>query len=180
MRASFNKLQTNQISQGAGLTQSSGQEKVTIPKRVSNETPLPGRLHWIKLTWAGVYSLMTNPQATFCYIKRIFSGYPAIGTYRVGPPSFGKSECAAMSRLTLMAEGKGEKYRVICLYSKLTLRNILKVYSLANPPCHSGDWYNLLCLDLHMATWPLNLEVTGRDIGQETISVRPFETATVS
>lgn len=82
---------------------------------------------------------MTNPQAKFYYIKRTFSGYPVIGTYRVGPPSVGKSECAAMSRLTLMAEGKGDKYRVICVYSKLTWGNISQVYSPASPPCHPGD-----------------------------------------
>lgn len=45
MRAGFDKLGTNQISQGAGLTQSSGREKVTVTKRVSDESQLPGRLH---------------------------------------------------------------------------------------------------------------------------------------
>lgn len=42
MTARFDKLETNQIGQEAGLTQSSGREKVTV-KRVSDESQLPAR-----------------------------------------------------------------------------------------------------------------------------------------
>lgn len=45
MGTRLDKLETNQICQRAGLTQSSGQEKVTVTKRVSDESQAPARAH---------------------------------------------------------------------------------------------------------------------------------------
>lgn len=41
------KLETNQICQRAGPSQSSGREKVTVTKRVSDESQSPVRAHHV-------------------------------------------------------------------------------------------------------------------------------------
>lgn len=43
----LSKLETNQICRRAGLSQSSGREKVTVTKRVSDESQSPVRAHHV-------------------------------------------------------------------------------------------------------------------------------------
>lgn len=113
MRARFGKLETNQISQGAGLTQSSGREKVSVTKRVSDECQRPARALYL-------YTEITSSRwgfhggfaLRFIPLKDIFRQR----SWQSWSSCFwGKSECAAMSRLTGMAEAKEEK--IACVFA---------------------------------------------------------------
>lgn len=68
--------------------------------------------------------LMTKPQTTFYYIQGYFLVTRSKGFIELELPLFGKSECAAMSRLTRMA-GRGKKI-VLSVHSKLALGDITK------------------------------------------------------
>ncbi len=78
MRARFDKLETNQIIQGAGLTQSSGREKVTVTRRVSDESQLAARAQYVHAeitSNAGRWlheGYMTKPETAFYVIQGYF------------------------------------------------------------------------------------------------------------
>ena len=136
MGAAFDTLEANQISRGAGLTQSSGREKVTVTKRVSDGTSyqLVHRAFTLKSlqTQAGGFMKVEDEASdSVLFHPGICSRHP---TNRVGAPFFfflffffGKSECAAMSRLTGMAEGEKERKMPLSMHSELALGNDTKV-----------------------------------------------------
>lgn len=105
MRARLDKSQTNQITRGgAGLTQSSGREKVTVTKRVSDEAsyrPVHSTFTLKQLlTRAGGY--MTD-SILFHLVQGYFLVTQTKELKELELFFVGKSECAAMSRLTGMA-----------------------------------------------------------------------------
>lgn len=93
MRAAFDTLEANQISRGAGLTQSSGREKVTVTKRVSDGASyqLVHRAFTLKSlqTQAGGFMKVEDEASdSVLFHPGICSRHPDKGTNRVGAPFF--------------------------------------------------------------------------------------------
>lgn len=118
MRLGFRDSPTNQIGQGAGLIQPSGREKVTVIKRVSEESGrLPGRLLLENTKRRRVFTerFVVKTQTVFLPpCEGYFFVTPSLGFHRTGAPLFLVSLTAQLgwlgeiNNLTALTASSGE------------------------------------------------------------------------